>query len=50
MKPLNLKRNTYLYRPGSKSRYIYVVIEGYLEISMTINEKHLYMLKKHYHM
>lgn len=48
MKPLSIKRNGYLYRPGAESRYMYIVIEGCFEVSMTINEKHLHLLKKYY--
>ena len=41
-----LQKGDYLFKPGESLNAVYIVAEGELELSMTINEKHLHLLKK----
>lgn len=46
MNIFRIERGNYLFRPGDPNSTIYIVAEGLLEISITVNEKHLHLLKK----
>lgn len=43
---LKLEKDQYLFKPGESADLLYVVAEGALDLSITINEKHLHFLKK----
>jgi len=44
---LKLEKGQYLFKPGDNCDTIYLLTDGLLELSMTINDKHLHLLKKH---
>ena len=46
MEVIKVEKGGYLFKPGDISSTIYLVAEGELELSVTINEKHIHMLKK----
>lgn len=43
---LTLEPGEYLFKPGDDVKYIYIIADGELEYSITINERHLHMKKK----
>mmetsp|Transcript_25770 Transcript_25770/g.45381 ORF Transcript_25770/g.45381 Transcript_25770/m.45381 type:complete len:948 (-) Transcript_25770:2606-5449(-) len=45
-----VKPGNYLFKPGDKANRAYLVTEGLLEISCTINEKSLHVMKRKYKM
>lgn len=47
MDVIKLEKGSYLFKPGDQAKCIYLIAHGNLEISMTINEKHLHLLKAH---
>ncbi|CAG9331168.1 unnamed protein product [Blepharisma stoltei] len=49
MEIMKLEKGGYLFKPGEIPKCIYLVALGELEISVTINEKHLHLLKAHEH-
>lgn len=42
-------RGQYLFKPGEPVTAMYIVTEGELELSVTVNEKHLHLLKQRAH-
>jgi len=46
MNIFRIERGNYLFKPGDPNSTIYLVTDGLLEISLTINDKHLHLLKK----
>jgi len=47
MNIINVSKNEYLFYPGEAAENLYIVAHGELELSITINEKHLHMLKRY---
>lgn len=47
MEVVKLEKGSYLFKPGDLSNSIYLVADGLLELSITFNDKHMHMLKRH---
>lgn len=45
MQPLKIEKGSYLYKPGDSPSCLYVLIEGSLELSVTINDHYIQHLK-----
>lgn len=46
MDVIKLEKGQYLFKPGESADRIYIVADGELELSFTINDVHLHLLKK----
>lgn len=45
MEIMKLEKGAYLFKPGDPNKTIYIVTDGTLELSVTINDRHLELLK-----
>lgn len=41
-----IEKNAYLFKPGEKATGMYLIADGEVELSVTINEKHLHHMKR----
>lgn len=46
MEVIKVEKSQYLFKPGDVADKMYIVADGELELSFTINEKHIHLLKK----
>lgn len=46
MEVTQIEKNAYLFKPGEKATAMYLLADGQMELSVTINEKHLHYLKR----
>jgi len=46
MEVVQIEKNAYLFKPGEKATGMYLIADGEMELSVTINEKHLHHMKR----
>lgn len=46
MEVTQIEKNAYLFKPGEKASGMYLIADGQMELSVTINEKHLHYMKR----